>query len=40
MEENKQELQALCSCPCHSKKGGEVLHIMPCCNRTYEKYNE
>lgn len=25
-----------CSCDCH-KKGMTVIHMMPCCDKTYEK---
>ena len=26
-----------CSCPCHTE-GVVILHTMPCCNKTYEKF--
>ena len=27
----------ICTCPCH-KEGVEMMHMVACCNLTYEKY--
>ena len=29
-----------CNCHCHSKSAGKVMHMFPCCDRTYEKFNK
>lgn len=31
--------EKICTCDCH-KEGVDILHFMPCCQLTYQKYIE
>ena len=37
MKETRKKINDICKCNCHVK-GDDVLHMMPCCDYTYEKY--
>lgn len=34
-------MDALCNCICHNDDPGvSIMHCMPCCDRTYEKFRD